>query len=115
MARLLLDENLSPRLVSRLAAAYPGSQHVRQVGLQASSDQAIWEYAKAESYVIVTKDDDFSRLSFLRGAPPKVIWLLVGNAGTEPVATLLDFSQPTVAAFLADPEESLLVLRVRPR
>ncbi len=81
----------------------------------ARPDHEIWDHARAGGFVIVTKDDDFSRLSFLRGAPPKVIWLLIGNADTEAVASLLLDSQPTIGTFLADPEESLLLLRLRAR
>jgi len=115
VARLLFDENLSPRLAPRLAVIHPGSQHVRDLGLLARPDHEIWDRAKAEGFTIVTKDDDFSRRSFLHGAPPEVIWLVVGNAGTEAVAAVLEGSTSTVAAFLADPEQSLLVLRIRPR
>ena len=115
MACLLFDENLSPHLALQLAVSYPDSQHVRDLGLLACPDHEIWDRAKAEEFTIVTKDDDFSRRGFLHGAPPKVIWLVVGNAGTEAVAALLDVSMSIVAAFPADPEQSLFVLRIRPR
>jgi len=101
VARLLFDENLSPRLAPRLAVIHPGSQHVRDLGLLARPDHEIWDRAKAEGFTIVTKDDDFSRRSFLHGAPPEVIWLVVGNAGTEAVAAVLEGSTSTVAAFLS--------------
>ena len=45
----------------------------------------IWERAGQEAYAIVSKDNDFRQLSFVHGAPPKVIWLSVGNAGTEAI------------------------------
>ncbi len=68
--RLLLDENLSPRLVELLSAAYPGSEHVGAAGLRAQPDQAVWDYARTHSLIIVSKDNDFRQLSFLVGAPP---------------------------------------------
>lgn len=72
--RLLFDQNLAPALARRLADLYPGSAHVRDPGLAAADDEAIWSYAAANGYTIVTKDDDFRQRSFVRGAPPQVIW-----------------------------------------
>lgn len=72
---LLLDENLSPRLLQRLSSLFPALIHVRDVGLKAASDEMIWDWAKRNSYTIVTTDADFAALSGLRGWPPKVIHL----------------------------------------
>jgi predicted nuclease of predicted toxin-antitoxin system len=77
--RLLLDENLSRRLVPFLQNEYPGSTQVVLVGLEAETDQTLWEYAKANDYVIVTRDADFEELSLVWGQPPKVVWLKTKN------------------------------------
>ena len=45
--KLLFDQNLAPRLVGQVADLFPGSEHVRDVGLAAADDVAVWEYAKA--------------------------------------------------------------------
>ncbi len=108
--RLLFDENLSPRLVDELATEFPGSLHVRSVGLRGSDDVTIWKYAGKHSLVIVSKDNDFRQLSFLKGLPPKIVWLSVGNAGTESIAQLLRDQIAKISAFNADPETSLLPL-----
>jgi predicted nuclease of predicted toxin-antitoxin system len=63
--KLLSDQNLSPRLVHRLADLFPNSSHVMEVGLDQSLD-----YARQHDYLIVTKDVDFSEFSILRGFPP---------------------------------------------
>jgi predicted nuclease of predicted toxin-antitoxin system len=107
---LLFDENLSPRLIRRLEAAYPQSEHVELVGLKGQSDLELWEYAARHGATLVSKDNDFRQLSFLRGHPPKVIWLNVGNAGTDAIAELLAAQRERVQAFLSDPEASLLIL-----
>lgn len=73
MKLLLFDQNLSPRLVKRLADLYPDSTHVDTLGFGSSSDREIWDFARINDYVIVTKDADFGELSVLRGVPPKVI------------------------------------------
>lgn len=65
--KLLFDQNLSPRLARVLASLYPGSAHVRDVGLAEADDEVIWVHAATYGYVIVTKDDDFRQRSFVRG------------------------------------------------
>lgn len=111
--KLLLDENLSHKLVPRLAAAFPETAHVDSLGLHGQPDVAVWQYAAEHGFVIVSKDDDFRQLSFLRGHPPKVVWLTVGNAGTTVVAELLLRNHERVAAFVADPDDALLALATR--
>ncbi len=108
--KLLFDGNLSPRLVAALASVYQESQHVENIGLHGQTDLAIWRYATEHDFVIVSKDDDFRQLSFLHGAPPKVIWLAVGNVGTQTIATLLAKHSMAIDAFRSSPEESLLIL-----
>ena len=87
--RLLFDEQLSARLCATLANVYPNSLHVEQIGLGGASDEAVWVAAAERTCVLVTKDEDFHRLSVLRGAPPKVIRIRLGNVPTEEVARLL--------------------------
>lgn len=59
------------------------------VGLTKASDEAIWEFAGREGFVLVTLDSDFADIAALRGAPPKVIWLRCGNQATAFVEDLL--------------------------
>ncbi len=108
--KLLFDANLSPSLVAHLRSHYPGSLHIRDVGLGASSDAQIWDHAKAGEFIIVSKDTDFRERSFIEGFPPKVVWLNLGNAGTMEIAVRLQRAQPAVATFVANLDESLLVI-----
>jgi predicted nuclease of predicted toxin-antitoxin system len=73
--KLLLDENLSRKLVARLAELYPESAHVANVGLLASPDRAVWDLARTQDFVIVSTDSDFYELATTIGPPPKVVWL----------------------------------------
>ena len=57
--RFLFDQNLSPRLRHRLADIYPGSVHVRDMGLELAEDETIWNYAARHGLTIVTKESDF--------------------------------------------------------
>ena len=73
--KLLFDQNLSPRLPRLLSDLYPGSVHVREVGLRDANDVAIWNYARENGFAIASKDSDFQQQSLLLGQPPKFIWL----------------------------------------
>lgn len=112
--KLLLDENLSHRLVTQLEEAFPGTASAKYVGLRSQSDDTvIWPYAAEHGFTIVSKDEDFRRLSLLRGHPPKVIWLVAGNAGTNQIADLLLRNKNQITTFLDDQnEDSLLILNL---
>ena len=85
--RLLLDQNLSHRLLPLLDDLFPASVHVRALGLAEADDLAIWNYAKDHDLVIVTQDSDYADWNKLRGAPPKIIWLRCGNASVDQIHT----------------------------
>ena len=87
--KLLLDQNVSHRLVERLASLYPDSSHVRLVGLKAASDESVWAFAREHDFAIVSKDSDFYQRSLLFGFPPKVIWIRRGNCRTEALEQIL--------------------------
>ena len=87
--KLLLDENLSRRIIPIIEMDYPESSQVVLVGLEKATDQEVWQYAKENGFVIVTRDSDFYDLSLIRGAPPQVIWLQTGNSSKQQVADLL--------------------------
>jgi predicted nuclease of predicted toxin-antitoxin system len=108
--RLLFDHNLSPHLVSRLADLYPDASHILLAGLDRASDTVVWAYAQTNEYLIVTKDSDFNDLSVLRGFPPKVLWLHLGNCTTADVERTLCDSYAAIEAFHNDPNASLLEL-----
>jgi predicted nuclease of predicted toxin-antitoxin system len=108
--RLLFDENLSPRLTQVLADVYPDAAHVHDLGLGEASDTLIWEFAAEQGYTIVSKDADFHQRSFVRGAPPKVIWLRLGNSSVATTADLLRSRYIEVQRFHEDTEASFLAL-----
>ncbi len=66
--------------------------------------------AVAHRCLLVTKDEDFHRLSVLRGAPPKVIWVRLGNCGTAEVARLLRERVDLIRRFDAQTEATVLEL-----
>lgn len=97
-------------MTGTLQDLYPDSVHVTGVGLASTSDRAIWSYAAANGFVLVTKDEDFHRLSILLGAPPKVILIGLGNCPTVQVARLLRRRHDEIVHFVEHPEAILLAL-----
>ena len=108
--KLLFDENLSPRLALRLADLFPDSTHVREIGLKAAADPAVWDYARVNGFMIVSKDADMHDLSLLFGNPPKVIWLRLGNCSTTQAENLLRREFEAIQTFYGDADTSLLAL-----
>jgi predicted nuclease of predicted toxin-antitoxin system len=111
--KLLFDENLSRRLIARLADLYPESEQVVVAGLESADDREVWDYARSRGLAIVTKDWDFVELSSLRGQPPKVIWLRLGNCSTANVEDVLRRRHLALLRFEADETTSLLVIADR--
>ena len=108
--KLLFDQNLSPKLVNRLADLFPGSSHVQPVGLDCAGDDQIWEYCRSHGFGIVTKDEDCNNLSVVRGTPPKVIWLQLGNCATARVEAVFRARFAEIEAFEENASVGTLVL-----
>ncbi|MBI3694926.1 MAG: DUF5615 family PIN-like protein [Acidobacteria bacterium] len=108
--KLLFDANLAPRLARDLEDLFPGSVHVEQAGLRAADDEPIWEHAARNEFIVVSKDSDFHHRSCLRGHPPKVIWVSIGNCSTKTVEMILRQKFREIEAFCEDREAAFLVL-----
>lgn len=108
--KLLLDQNLSYKLVAKLERFFPGTTQASLLGMAQATDTAIWQYAADSSFTIVTKDSDFYERGLIYGFPPKVIWLQCGNTSTEFVANLLLAHQAAIKAFIQDADSACLEL-----
>jgi len=113
MAGLLLDQNLSRRLVDLLEPQFPETRHVALLGMERASDLEIFDFARRSVFAILSKDTDFHYLSFRYGAPPKIVWIRLGNASTAEIAACLLASAVRIRRFLADEEAT--VMAVLPR
>lgn len=108
--KLLFDENLSHRLAEKLTDLFPGSTHVRLVGLESAEDPGVWELAVKDDFVIVSKDSDMHDRSLLFGFPPKVIWVRLGNCSTRQVEALIRLESSKIIEFVEDDFASFLTL-----
>ena len=110
MKLLLFDQNVSPRLVDRLADIYPDSVHVFTLGLGNAMDIEIWQYAHDHDYMIVTKDADFSEFGVVKGFPPKIIWIRRGNCSTQEIESILRENYSAISALSEDLEKGILAV-----
>ncbi|MEM7602502.1 MAG: DUF5615 family PIN-like protein [Verrucomicrobiota bacterium] len=107
---LLLDHNLSPRLIEKLEDEFGKIDHVQNLGMADGSDIDIWEFAKAHGYSIVTKDKDFYERSTVVGQPPKVIHLTLGNCSVADCVNAILNRSGQVKDFLQHSSKAYLVL-----
>ena len=108
--KLLFDQNLAPALARNLSDLFPNSAHVATLGLDTAPDDQIWTYAAANGFVIVTKDADYNNMSVVRGHPPKVLWLLLGNCTTSQIEAVLRNRAAEILAFEQDANLGTLAL-----
>lgn len=86
--KLLFDQNISFRIISKIKHLYPDAIQVRAAGLENLTDIEIWEYAKKNGFTIVTFDADFYEINLLKGQPPKILWIRTGNTSTDNLVKL---------------------------
>lgn len=106
--KLLLDQNLSYRLLARLEPRFPGSTQVHRLGLEHADDRTLWQLAKDEGYILVTKDSDFPEMSLIRGFPPQIVWLRCGNTSTAVVTDLMVRNAELIRGFVDDQKSACL-------
>jgi predicted nuclease of predicted toxin-antitoxin system len=104
--KLLVDDNISWRLVKALDEFFPGSKHIRTIPelVPPAKDQEIWDYALRNHFIILTNDDDFYKLAITRKNAPKVIVLRKGNSSTANLLKLLIQKIPEVERFAENME-----------
>ena len=100
--KLLFDQNISFRLISKIVDIFPESKQVRELGLENSTDIEIFDFAKKNDYAIVTFDSDFCDLNILKGSPPKIIWIRTGNTTTKKLVNLLRNKSELIKLFLIE-------------
>jgi len=109
--KLLFDENLSFKLRAKMQDAFPGSKHVRNLGLEQVDDIEIWEFSKRENFVIVTKDADFNDLSVIMGYPPHIVWLRTGNTRVRQIENTLRAYQDRIEKVVSEDEYGIVEIK----
>ncbi len=104
--KLLFDQNISFRILSKIKGNFPDAKQVRQLGIENYSDIDIWKFAKENEFTIVTFDADFYDLSNFKGFPPKIIWLRFGNTKTDFIADIINSKNLIIKDFVSSPAYS---------
>ncbi len=112
--KLLLDENLTFRLVKALQQEYPGTCHVKEVNLMETDDIVVWQWAQRHGFATLTQDADYEQLARLRGHPPKIIYLRFGNSSLLSLLNQLRHHRAIIATFLLHPTAACLELSQAP-
>ena len=113
--RLLLDQNISFRVIKLLDDNFIEVVQVREVGLENANDKLIWDYSRKNNFTIVTFDSDFKEYSALWGHPPKVILIRTDNQTTNSIAEILNSSIKTISEFTMSKDLSCLeIIRYAP-
>lgn len=110
MKLLLFDQHISPCLVNSLIDIYPNSVHVSTIGMGSALDIEIWQYARDNDYMIVTKDADFSEFGVMKGFPPKIIWIRRGNCSTQEIGIILRENYTAINNLSEDDDIGILTL-----
>jgi predicted nuclease of predicted toxin-antitoxin system len=108
--KLLLDQNLSRKLVPSLTARYPGSSHVVYLDLDTADDATVWRYAREHDFTLMTKNTDMVDLCVVKRAPPKVLWLRVGNCPTRVIADVIELNASRIKYFAGVKNQVVLSL-----
>jgi predicted nuclease of predicted toxin-antitoxin system len=106
--KLLFDQNISFRILPKISAYFAEAKQIRFLGLENSTDNEIWEYAKTHDLTIVTFDADFIDLTNLKGFPPKIVWLRIGNTTTENIAKVIIENHVKLEEFIENTEIAFL-------
>ncbi|PHS33799.1 MAG: hypothetical protein COA92_04700 [Sulfurovum sp.] len=108
MHKLLFDNNISHRVLPHISKEFVDSTHVMLKNLDYASDLEVWSFAKENDYTIVTKDSDFNDLAILKGTPPKVIWIKLGNCSVPDIVKILKDNGQTIKVFLNEEDSAIL-------
>lgn len=109
--KFLIDAQLPTKLVGWLTTRGHEARHV--VGLPNGlrmPDAEIWQHAATEGFTIVTKDKDFVDLASVRGAPPVVLLIGLGNVSTSDLLRLLDDAWEALTVELDRPHAGVVTL-----
>jgi predicted nuclease of predicted toxin-antitoxin system len=109
--KLLLDANISWRLVTKLNLHIEECMHVDNTDLPVpAKDIEIWNYALANNFIIVTNDEDFLNLLNIKGFPPKIVLLKTGNQSNNFISNLLIKHFDDINSLSTSPEYGVLEL-----
>lgn len=108
--KFLVDAQLPPTLARWIAARSHDAVHVFDIGLHAADDPVVWEHARTEDAVIVSKDEDFVDRWVLDPTPVALVWIRKGNCSNQ---ALISWLEPLWAATVSRLEQGERLIELR--
>ena len=106
--KILVDQNISFRVVRILDDLYPGMTHIKDLGLVDAGDNEIYEFAAENGFDILTFDGDFCDMNVTKGFKIKIIHLRLQNQTTKNIVKFLRDKHDDIKNFLSGNENSCL-------
>jgi len=107
--KFLVDNQLPAALARFLVARGIDCIHVVDLGMDRSTDAAIWHYACENDRTILTKDEDFLHFAALSDAGACLVWIRLGNCRTQALLEFMERLWPRIEASLAAGERIIEV------
>ncbi|MBD0370531.1 MAG: DUF5615 family PIN-like protein [Pyrinomonadaceae bacterium] len=101
-----VDAQMSPVIATWISSKFSvNAVAIRDPGFRDAEDKEIFEAAKRENVIIMTKDSDFVLLLDRFGSPPQVIWVTSGNTSNARLKEILNSTLPKTLELLKSGEE----------
>lgn len=111
--KLLIDQNISHRIIDSISDIYPDSIHLTELSLQKYSDLEVWEYALANKFIILTSDPETCNQNVISKNAPLIICIQSEVVTTNKVEWTLRVNQETIEQFVkGDGVSNCLVIKV---
>ena len=94
--KFLVDNQLPPALAAHLRGWSAESIHTFECGLSKADDLAIWEFAIAGDYIVVSKDEDFVFLANRQGDRGRLVWIRLGNCRNLELLAVFDRAKDAI-------------------
>lgn len=101
--RFLVDAHLPMRLVYWLRERGHDVIHTRELPLKNETDDIdIIQLSVDQDRIVISKDEDFFKYFILKGQPPKLLKLTMGNIDNKGLIVLFEKNIDQIEADLAD-------------
>jgi len=110
--RFIVDTQLPPTLAEFLRRRDYDASHVTDYPNGAyTADDEIIEIAKRENRIVITKDSDFWDYFILRGYPPAVLFLQLGNIKNQELFSIMNNRLKTIDALFTEDVNRLIIVQ----